>query len=157
MKNKIGRYIGQRMMWISLICIAPAFPVRAEQAPEAMIRETGVSYETVEEALEDAQTAQTVVLTEDAQISGQVRVREGVTLVLPAEGEGYVGQYNPSNQESTSTPVLEHTLTIPADASLEVNTFGKCSDRPSERIGYQRGRDIRRIFQDSFGWNHYRE
>lgn len=121
MKNKIGRYIGQRMMWISLICIAPAFPVRAEQAPEAMIRETGVSYETVEEALEDAQAAQTVVLTEDAQISGQVRVREGVTLVLPAEGEGYVGQYNPSNQESTSTPVLEHTLTIPSDASLEVD------------------------------------
>ena len=88
------------MMWISLICIAPAFPVRAEQAPEAMIRETGVSYETVEEALEDAQTAQIVVLTEDAQISGQVSVKEGVTLALPAEGKGYVGQYNPSNPEA---------------------------------------------------------
>lgn len=117
MKNNIIRYV----LGLGLAVLLPGLAANAAETDEAIIQETGESFHTVEEALEMALPNQTVVLTSDAFLEGNVQVKSDVTLVLPAEEQGYVGQYNPSNPQTTSSPRLEHTLTIPAGCHLEVD------------------------------------
>lgn len=120
MKHKIKRSIIRYAAGIGLALLLPAFATNAAETGEAKIQETGEAFGTLEEALAEAQTNQTVILTSDATLEGAAQVKSGVTLVLPADGKGYEGQYNPSNPQTAATPRLEYTLTIPAGASLEI-------------------------------------
>ena len=121
MKQEIKRSIIRYALGLGMAVLFPAFAAHAADTGEAVIQETGEAFATVEEALETAQANQTVVLTSDASLEGDARVKSSVTLVLPAEGKGYVGQYNPSNPQTASNPRLEYTLTVPAGASLELD------------------------------------
>lgn len=121
MKHKISRNILWYALGFMLALGAPAFASDAADTGEAIIRETGQTYDTLEEALIEATSNQTVVLTSDASLEGNAQVKRGVTLVLPADGKGYEGAYNPSNPQTVSNPQLEYTLTIPSGASLKID------------------------------------
>ena len=74
----------------------------------AYIKETGVSYETIEAALNAAISGQTVFVSPGANVSivTSVEVKSGVTLVLPYENETYANRTGNTNNFADATEAL---------------------------------------------------
>lgn len=81
-----------------------------------------VWYETLEDALNQAESGDFVFLDKDAELEEDAKVSKGVTLVLPANGEGYTSKNsNPENMGTVSAPASERSISIPEGINLLID------------------------------------